>query len=150
MAQQMVVRASLNAHVQLGGMGPIQLHHLPGSFHLGEEHLLVWTVTKAPLFDPSLESAQMRFLQPALRRAQQILKNRLGFELGRVFEHLAGLLPDLGERIAARAPGVFVLKLLWRFARLPELFAGGLTIHPRFHSADCHISLFLVLLAELI
>ena len=122
----------------------------PGVFTWGEEHLLVWTVTKAPLFDPSLESAQMRFLQPAVGPVEQILKDRLGFEVGRVFEHLPSLNPDLGERIPPRTPGVFDLKLLWRFARLPEIFAGGLTIHPRFHSADCHISLFLVLLAELI
>ena len=67
MAEKMIQQLPLDRHLQLPRIRPVQLHELSGLPILGKEHLLLRALGRVQMPNPTLEGAQVPWLQPAAR-----------------------------------------------------------------------------------
>ena len=120
-----------NGYAQFIGVGPVQLHGLPGLPHLREMHLAGWPVLGAPLADAALEGAQGVARGQRRIIAQQMLEQRLRLQLRAGLQPRFGLKPEGGQVIGAASPGVSLLELLGSGLSF-EVTGGGLPVHAGF------------------
>jgi hypothetical protein len=121
-------RHAHDRHVQTGQMGEIRGAELSGFVLLGEEHFPIRPLRGAPIFDPSLQRAQLAVLETSRITPLQVRKQRLGFQSRGQFQEALDLGPDLDKRIRPRRPVMFPSSLA---GQLPtSILACCLAIHP--------------------
>src|SRR5581483_6283976 len=114
---------------QVGHVGEVRLGNPPRLVHLGEDHLLVWTVLGPPEGDLALEGAQLVLLvvarPPGREHGKQgrALQGRIPFELG------TNPGPVLLERVGPGAIGAGRLELAGELAQ-PLIRADRPDAHP--------------------
>src|ERR1700756_653232 len=106
MAKKVVQSLTLNAYLEFARMRPIQFQQLPRGMFLPKEDFPFRALRGSPVAHPPEKGAQMSGLQPAARTRQEMLKERLGLQLGSLAQHRADFVPNFSQRIGAGAPGV--------------------------------------------
>ena len=106
--------------------------HRSGLVILGEEHLLFRPLHQPPLTHPALERAPMLLRNPVGMGGQQMGKERPRFQFGRCAQHLQRPRPDRFQRVFPGPPCVR-LRPLFEGVALPQMLAGGVAGHARFH-----------------
>jgi hypothetical protein len=97
-------RLPLDRHAQLGHVREVGRAEPARRMVLGEEHLLVRSMSRPPLLDPALQGAELSVREAARVSALQLLEEGLGLPAGRLFEQLDDLAPHIRERVFARSP----------------------------------------------
>ena len=114
---------------------------------LREKHLLVGPILQTPLFDFSLKTPQVLGLRQQGRVLAQMLKERFGLQVRRLFQHDLGLGPYFFQRVRTRAPRMFGLKFGRWFARL-QIFTRCGSAGIRLHCAFSYVSSYLMFAHE--
>ena len=100
----MIKGMASDADLQFFGVGPIQLHDLPGTMRLWKDNFRGRPMFQPPLSHPPLKGSQLRLPHLLGTDHQQMLKQRLGFEFWGRPQTRFRLRPNLGQRIHSRAP----------------------------------------------
>ena len=133
LAKQMIQRVTRNADRQFFGVRPIHLQDLPGTMRLRKDHFRSWPMRQLPLPHPPLKRSQLRHPHLLGANHQQMLKQRLGFQLWGRPQTGFRRRPNLGQRIIPRAP---IPRRSWlaQPLRVIQILPRRLPIHPAF---DC-------------
>ena len=98
----------------------------------------VRSVSSSPVVDSALKGPQMFRFKPAFRLFKKVLKERFGFQFGRIPQHRFGQGPHFSQRIRARTPGMGFL-LLVRWTLSSDVFSSRLAIDSGMFCTERHI-----------
>ena len=98
---------------------------------LGEERLLARPFQRPPALHFPLQGPELPVSKKPLMRPLQVLKNGFCLEAGRRSQKLPNFFPDIRKRIFPCFPCMPDFALTRQLPG-PEVFSGGLFIHPAF------------------